>query len=490
MRKYLVGIALFLFVIASCQKEPFLQLTSPSSISFTDQGGSQSISMTTNRSWTVSSSESWCKVSPTSGEASESGFSITVTCEPNTTYDRRSNAITINAGGLTQSITVSQEANLGLIVSSTLYNVTREAQTIEVEVKTNVKFILDIDPSCRDWINHVSTRALNTNILVIQISANETFEARSGQITLRQTDGLLAETITVNQEPRIAVSSIEINKKTTALIVGTTDTLLAKVFPDNTTEDKTISWSSSNNSIITVNNGIITARSTGSALITARIGDVVSSCSVRVQEVPEGAINLGTMALKSDGTAYLVFWAEHNLGATKPEDPGDHYAWGETYPTNCYPVSYKWTDGNSYERITKYCPDNLIDYWYGEGSPDNKTVLDPEDDAAHVKLGDHWRIPTVAEWQVLIDQCKWTRGNKGLVATGANGYSIFLPVAGYKYCDAMYDEIIGGHYFSSDLSLRNPRWAYAFCFYLDSDIPHISDDSYRVMGHSIRPVSE
>ena len=55
---------------------------------------------------------------------------------------------------------------------------------------------------------------------------------------------------------------------------------------------------------------------------------------------------------------------------------------------------------------------------------------------------------------------------------------------------AMYDEIIGGHYFSSNLSLRNPSWAYAICFYLDSDIPHISDDSYRVMGHSIRPVSE
>ena len=191
-----------IIAVDSCQKEPFLQLSSPSSITISNQGGTQNISMTTNRPWTVSSSDSWCKVSPASGEAAEAGASITVTCDPNTTYDSRNCTITINAGGITQSIAVSQETNLGLIVSQTSYNLSSEAQTIEVEVRANVKYTVEIDAACKDWIKHVSTRALGTNILVLQISENVSYDERVGIITIRQADGILSETAYIKQEAK------------------------------------------------------------------------------------------------------------------------------------------------------------------------------------------------------------------------------------------------------------------------------------------------
>ncbi len=199
---YLLAIVCLAIGVFSCEKEPVLTLNTANSLSFSDQGGSQSISFITNKDWTIQSSESWCKVSPSSGEAAETGASISINCDPNTTYDSRNCSITINAGGLTQSITVSQETNLGLIISQSSFNLSSDAQTIEVEVKANVKYTIDIDPSCKDWIKHVSTRALSTNTLVFEVAENNTYDDRIGSITLRQSDGILAETISIIQNPR------------------------------------------------------------------------------------------------------------------------------------------------------------------------------------------------------------------------------------------------------------------------------------------------
>ena len=75
-----------------------------------------------------------------------------------------------------------------------------------------------------------------------------------------------------------------------------------------------------------------------------------------------------------------VKWASFNVGATKPEEVGEYYAWGETSTKQDYSLeTYKWYDG----AFTKYNVD------------DNKIVLDLEDDVAHVKWGDDWRIPTI-----------------------------------------------------------------------------------------------
>lgn len=202
MKRFSILLAIIGIILAmiSCQKEPLLTLNTPNAISFPEQGGNQDITFSTNRNWTVTSSESWCKVSSESGVSSENGNSIRVTCEQNTTYDPRSCTVTITAGGLTQIISVSQETNQGLLVSPTSFNLSDEAQTIEVEVRANVKYTIDIDSSCKDWIKHVSTRALSTNTFVFDVAENSTFNDRVGSITFRQADGLLAETVTIHQK--------------------------------------------------------------------------------------------------------------------------------------------------------------------------------------------------------------------------------------------------------------------------------------------------
>ena len=120
-----------------------------------------------------------------------------------------------------------------------------------------------------------------------------------------------------------------------------------------------------------------------------------------------------------------IKWATKNLGASKPSDYGDYYAWGETEPK----ANYSW---ETYKWVMK---DNLTKY----NDTDGKTSLDPADDAATAKLGSSWRIPTSAEIAELLnpDNCTWTwitqdDVNGYEVKSKKNGNSIFLPAAGAR----------------------------------------------------------
>jgi hypothetical protein len=179
-------------------------------------------------------------------------------------------------------------------------------------------------------------------------------------------------------------------------------------------------------------------------------------------------------------------WASFNLGATTPEEYGDYFSWGETLPKSNYNWStYKWCNG-SWNTLTKYCTDSYT------GFKDNKTVLDPEDDAATVALGGSWRMATNAEWTELGTKCTWTwttqNGVKGRLVTGPNGNSIFLPAAGYRDGTSLSDAGSYGYCWSSSLRTDLPRYAYDVDF--NSSDVHYSYIRYRDLGQSVRPVTE
>ena len=119
-----------------------------------------------------------------------------------------------------------------------------------------------------------------------------------------------------------------------------------------------------------------------------------------------------------------VKWATFNVGASKPEDYGDYFAWGETETKDKYSwATYKWCDGTS-TNMTKY------------NTEDRKTILEPADDVAQVHWGGKWRMPTKEEIEELIDNCTWSEsiqnGVKGYVVTSKHtGNSIFFPYSGY-----------------------------------------------------------
>ena len=180
-------------------------------------------------------------------------------------------------------------------------------------------------------------------------------------------------------------------------------------------------------------------------------------------------------------------WASCNVGATTPEDYGNYYAWGETASKTDYSwATYKYANGAG-EKLTKYCSKAS----YGDdGFTDDKTTLEPEDDAAHVNWGGDWRMPTATEMDELLENCIWTwttqKGINGYQVTSkTNGNSIFLPAAGYRYDTGLYNAGSIGGYWSSSLDTNGPR--YAWSGYFGSDYVYRNGRG-RFLGQAVRPV--
>ena len=182
-------------------------------------------------------------------------------------------------------------------------------------------------------------------------------------------------------------------------------------------------------------------------------------------------------------------WATCNVGATKPEEYGDYFAWGETVPK----ITYDWSTykyGAAYDKLTKYCTNAL----YGlDNFANSKTILDIEDDAANSDWGGNWRIPTFEEWTELREHCIWTWtanynniGISGYIVTGKNnGKSIFLPAAGSYNDDDLNDAGNSGLYWSSSINMADPYFAWHVRFSADLLFAYSVG---RIYGLSIRPV--
>ena len=179
-------------------------------------------------------------------------------------------------------------------------------------------------------------------------------------------------------------------------------------------------------------------------------------------------------------------WATCNVGATTPEEYGDYFAWGEVEPKTTYDWStYKYCAG-SFSTMTKYCTQSS----YGkDGFTDNKTELDPEDDAATANWGGAWRMPTAVEQQELIANCIWTwttqNGVYGRKVTGSNGNSIFLPAAGYMRAGTLNDAGSYGSYWTSSLYADYPYDVYGVSFH-SGNVNWLSYN--RFIGKSVCPV--
>ena len=187
-----------------------------------------------------------------------------------------------------------------------------------------------------------------------------------------------------------------------------------------------------------------------------------------------------------------IRWASCNVGATTPEGYGYYFAWGETESKKDYSwTTYKYANvGERYHyKFTKYCTDASSG---DNGFIDNKTVLEPEDDAATANWGDVWRMPTDAEWTELREQCTWTyttlNGVYGYqVASKTNGNSIFLPVAGFRNGTSLYLQGSRGYYSSSSLLENYSDNVWIVTFNHEEVYRHSNN---RNNGLSVRPVQD
>ena len=185
-----------------------------------------------------------------------------------------------------------------------------------------------------------------------------------------------------------------------------------------------------------------------------------------------------------------TLWAACNVGSCTQEGYGKFFAWGDTEPRTAYcwshypyaqdpdpydldTMHWEYPNNGANLWLTKY---NTQETWLPESfeTPDNKTTLEPIDDAALAIMGAGWRTPTKAEWQELINNTTKTRdevnGIGGIRFTATNGNSIFLPFAGF-YSGPQHagyynsDRLPVGEYWSNEIDSDKPYQAW--CLYID-----------------------
>ncbi len=203
---------------------------------------------------------------------------------------------------------------------------------------------------------------------------------------------------------------------------------------------------------------------------TATVSGELVAQAVQQQAAP---VAVSTTGNTINGHEYVdlglsVKWAACNVGASSPEDYGNYYAWGETA------TKAEYTESNSKT--------------YGKTMGDISG--NPQYDAARANWGGTWRLPTKAEFDELVNKCKWEwttqGGKKGYRVIGPSGNSIFLPAAGWRSASLLDYADTYGSYWSS-----TPDSSTSYACYLDfgSGLWY-PGWGIRNSGFPVRPVSE
>ena len=286
------------------------------------------------------------------------------------------------------------------------------------------------------------------------------------------------------------VTGINLNNAEITLIKGEKRQIVATYAFSNTNEKATnwdLIWSTGSSSIVTVtDNGLVTAVGAGTTTVTATtvIGGYSATCTITVP-VPT---TLNDHQWVDLGLPSGLKWATCNLGALKPEDFGNYYAWGELSPKSTYSdATYKFYthQGLSQYKINKYNTDSNY------GTVDNKKQLELQDDAAYISWGSGWRMPTKDELEELVSYCSFSYIEYGtikgvLVTSIVNGNSIFFPLAGYRVNDEIMK--VDSSFDIRSSTLGSLSWTSCVLTYLNSK-PSVEVSYSRDAGYSIRPVA-
>ncbi len=217
--------------------------------------------------------------------------------------------ITVTVGEQTATCTVTVKAKVVAVEKVTLDKTTA---ALTVGDTTTLKATVTPDNATDKAVTWTSS---DETVATVKDGVVTAVKAGTATITAKAGDKTATCTVTVKDKV-VAVEKVTLDKTSAELTVGDTTTLKATVTPDNAT-DKTVTWTSSDETIATVKDGVVTAVKAGTATITAKAGDKTATCAVTVKakagDVFSGKADIKPTDLKS--------WSDNvQIGATKVQE--------------------------------------------------------------------------------------------------------------------------------------------------------------------------
>jgi len=242
--------------------------------------------------------------------------------------------ITAAANGFKAECVVTVEAATVAVTGVTL---SADAVTLTVDETATLEATV-LPNNATD--NTVTWTSDKPEVATVEAGVVKAVAAGTATITAKAGEKTATCVVTVKAKAPevIAVTNITLNKTELTLVAGSSETLTATVEPDNAT-DKTVTWESSNEDVVTVVDGVVTAVAVGEAGIKATAGEWTVACIVTVEAAPVAVENVTldktTATVKVGNTVQLtatvapegatnknVIWASDNTSVATVDATG------------------------------------------------------------------------------------------------------------------------------------------------------------------------
>ena len=240
--------------------------------------------------------------------------------------------------------TCTVEVKKGIVNAS---SISLNTSSVKIDVGTTALVTATVLPE--DTTNKiVSWSSSNSSIAAVDQSGLITgIKQGSATITAKTINGKTATVSVTVIKPNIRVESVSLNSSNLSLYVGDSSSLVATVNPSNA-NNKNVTWTSSNNSVVSVSNGAITAKGVGTAIIIATADGKSASCTVTVNKKVVDLIR-GSIYKNGFLHYYEGYYGndfnngkeafEYNLASNNCNNPTDiNSQYFTLYPSNNKPV--------------------------------------------------------------------------------------------------------------------------------------------------------
>lgn len=479
MKKALFMVALVLSLFA-CTKETTLTVTTKD-VNVSSEANTAEIEFTTNSNWTATASETWCTISPAEGGPEVT--KITVTVPEDEVLEARECTITIKAGeDKTEIVNVHQAQTNSIVISKKSFEIDATAQSVSVAVSTNTDIKVTIPEAAKEWISFKELKSMSDKNIIFEIKANETYDDRTAQIAIENTDKDAKDMVIIKQTQ---AKGIVIEKtEYTASGEGQNIEVAVKSNIEYSVELGDIKWIE----VVTtkaLSNSTITLKVLENKTPVERVAEITvkgtkDEVSTKLKitqekgilEYIENGVNYGK-AIKLGET----YWAPVNCGYEAAEGDNKGYIYGKYY---------QWgrIDGLGYDASDKIKPkvestkleegkepesNTYYSYW-SVANADNGKAWGVEapwtTKGAKDPCPEGWRVSTNAELKELVnagysqimDGTHGTSTVKGFFIP-ADKSGLFIPANGKLYRGYPMERKTGGYLWNAGEITSNKTYA-------------------------------
>lgn len=381
---------------------------------FSAESGSRSFNIKSNTSWTVSSDQTWCSVSPTSGKNSGS---VTVKVEENTQTSARTATVTVKSeiGILTVKVT-QNEANAAISLDTSTMEFTSSSGEQTFKITANTSWTVSSDQT---WCSVSPTSGKNSGSVTVKVSENTQTSARTATITVKTDAGTRTVSVTqsgASEQVSLSVSDMEFaagsGSKMLRITANTTwavssDKNWCSVSPTSGSNDGSVTVSVDENTSTSSRTATITVES---AAITRRLAVTQSGATpVTPPASQDSTFTVG-------GVTFKMIYVEGDtftMGATSEQ--------GNDVDSDVKPIhsvtlsSYSIGETEVTQALWQAVMGSNPSYFSGSNKPVEEVSWDDCQDfirKLNALTGENFRLPTEAEWEYAARGGNKRRGYK------------------------------------------------------------------------------